>query len=139
MATVYRPWTAGEAEQVKGLMMQGSGAEEIAAVMECPRSQLNRLCRDAFGLTFAKARAKYRAVGNALLLKSLFASALEGNPKAIDMLARERLAMGPVEQRRARAREQEAPAEPEPKQKKVTQLEVIQGRYHGPRRTGTDN
>ena len=117
-------WTPQDAEQVRGLLMQFNGAEEVCAVLNCWPSELDGLSREAFGMGFEEARAKFAAMGRAMLRKELMMQALGGNPKALDMLAREQLGMGPVEQRS----KQEDRPQPEAK---VTPLEVIRKRKAG--------
>ena len=117
-------WTPQDAEQVRGLLMQFNGAEEVCAVLDCDPADLDGLCLDAFGLDFERARSKFSAMGRAMLRKELMMQALGGNPKALDMLAREHLGMGPVEQRS----KQEDRPQPEAK---VTTLEVIRKRKAG--------
>lgn len=118
-------WSQHDAEQVRGLLMQFNGAEEVCAVLDCKASDLDSLCLDAFGFDFNKAREKFSAMGRAMLRKELMTQAMSGNPKALDMLAREHLGMGPVEQRSKQN-------DDKPKQEaKVTALEVIRKRKTG--------
>lgn len=117
-------WTSQDAEQVRGLLMQFNGAEEVCAVLNCEQTELDGLSSEAFGMGFEEARVKFAAMGRAMLRKELMMQALGGNPKALDMLAREQLGMGPVEQRSR----QEVPPQPEAK---VTPLEVIRKRKAG--------
>ena len=92
-------WSPEDIEQVRGLLMQFNGAEEVCAVLGCDASDLDSLSAEAFGTGFEEARARFAAVGRAMLRKELMAQALGGNPKALDMLARDQLGMGPVEMR----------------------------------------
>ena len=92
-------WTDGDAEQVRGLLMQFNGPEEVCAVLGCAPADLDGLCVGAFGEPFEAARAKFAAIGRAMLRKELMVQAMNGNQKALDMLAREQLGMGPVELR----------------------------------------
>lgn len=118
-------WTPQDAEQVRGLLMQFNGPDEVCAVLGCEPADLDGLCLDAFGLDFEGARAKFAAMGRAMLRKELMMQALGGNPKALDMLAREQLGMGPVEQRTKQVDEKPQP------EAKVTPLEVIRKRKAG--------
>ena len=93
-------WDEHEADNVRGLLTQFNGAEEVCAVMGCEESQLDGLCLDAFQMDFATARATFSAQGRAMVRKTLMQQALDGNMKALDMLAREQLGMGAVETRR---------------------------------------
>ncbi|MBO7685572.1 MAG: hypothetical protein J6V72_04270 [Kiritimatiellae bacterium] len=117
-------WSEQDAEQVRGLLMQFNGAEEVCAVLGCEECDLDGLSMGAFGLDFKSAKEKFAATGRAMLRKELMMQALNGNPKALDMLAREQLGMGPVEQR--------AKHEDQPKQEaKVTTLDSIRRRKTG--------
>ena len=83
-----REWSDEEKEDVKGLLESGSGAEEVCAVMDCEKKDLNRLCKAAFGLDFASTDRKYKLVGRAKLRASVYKSALDQNTKAQDMCMR---------------------------------------------------
>lgn len=83
-----REWTDEEKEDVKGLLESGSGAEEVCAVMDCARKDLDHLCKAAFGLDFASTDRKYKLVGRAKLRASVYKSALDQNIKAQDMCMR---------------------------------------------------
>ena len=97
------PWDSQEVKNVEGLLMSFNGDRAtVCAVMGCARGDLDWLCKQAFGMGFDKAVEKYELVGKAKLRHALFKSAESGNSKALDMLARERLDLGPVEQRRKR-------------------------------------
>ena len=118
-------WSSNDAEQVRGLLMQFNGPAEVCAVLDCEPADLDGLCLDAFGLDFEGAREKFACMGRAMLRKELMMQALNGNPKALDMLAREQLGMGPVEQRTKQV-------DDKPQQEaKVTPLEVIRKRKAG--------
>lgn len=118
-------WSENDIEQARGLLMQFNGADEVCAVLDCKRDDLDKLCINAFGLDFEQSREKFAAIGRAMLRKELMTQAMSGNPKALDMLAREHLGMGPVEQRSKQNDEI-------PKQEaKVTALEVIRKRKTG--------
>ena len=118
-------WTESDVEQVRGLLMQFNGPDEVCAVLGCEPADLDGLSMSAFGMGFDAARAKFAAMGRAMLRKELMMQALNGNPKALDMLAREQLGMGPVEQR---SRQNDEKPQPEAK---VTPLEVIRKRKTG--------
>ena len=118
-------WSSQDAEQVRGLLMQFNGPDEVCAVLDCAPEELDGLCADAFGLDFESARDKFAAMGRAMLRKELMMQALGGNPKALDMLAREQLGMGPVEQRSKQADEKPQA------EVKVTPLEIIRQRKAG--------
>lgn len=68
--------------------------------MDCRASELNALCRDAFGLSRSAAFARFAAVGRARLRVTLMDEATSGNFRALDVLARSELGLGPVESRR---------------------------------------
>lgn len=100
-------WTPEEAEQVQGILSQFNGAPEVCAIMGCDVADLDALCEQAFGMSFERAKETFAAQGRALVRKAIFAAAMEGNTKALDMLAREQLGMGAVEIRN-RDKQQEA-------------------------------
>lgn len=100
-------WTEQEAEQVQGLLTTFSGADEVCAVVDCDKADLDALCQDAFDMDFKCAQEHFAAQGRAMVRKALFEQALEGNAKAMDMLAREQLGLGPVETRKRVAKEKE--------------------------------
>ena len=106
-------WSEKDIEQVRGLLMQFNGPDEVCAVLGCEPADLDALCLDAFGLDFEGARTKFAAMGRAMLRKELMMQALNGNPKALDMLAREQLGMGPVELRGKASAAQEAAGDSE--------------------------
>lgn len=93
-------WDEQQADNVRGLLTQFNGAEEVCAVMGCEESQLDCLCIAAFHMDFATAKATFSAQGRAMVRRTLMQQALDGNMKALDMLAREQLGMGAVETRR---------------------------------------
>lgn len=97
------PWTDEQAREVEETLMCFNGADEVCAAVGCKAADLNWLCRQAFGLTFKQAEARFQTVGRSRLRKALFEAALAGNAKALDTLVREQLGMGPVEARRRTA------------------------------------
>lgn len=101
------PWDAEQVKNVKGLLTTFCGDREtVCAVMDCARGDLDWLCRQAFGLTFAKAVEKFELVGKARIKSALFQAAEGGNAKALDIMCREHLdILGPVERRHKIARE----------------------------------
>lgn len=94
------PWTEQQAKDVEDILTCFNGAEEVCAAMGCRKSDLNWLCRQAFGLTFKDAEARFQTIGRSLLRRALFNSAVDGNAKALDTLVREQLGMGPIEARK---------------------------------------
>lgn len=76
--------------------------------MECAATDLDALCRQAFGMNFARTSHKYALVGRARIRSALFKAAEHGNAKALDTLVREQLGGGPVETRRRQAAEAKA-------------------------------
>lgn len=96
-------WSDADAEQVRGLLTTFNGATEVCAVTGVEPSMLDELCLATFGHDFAATQATFAAQGRAMVRKQIFAQAMDGDTKCIDMLAREQLGMGPVEQRRSRA------------------------------------
>ena len=114
MASRPEPWTEEQAKTVKDMLTCFNGPEEVCAAMECKRSDLNWLCRQAYGESFAATMERFHTVGRSLLRRAIFNAALEGNAKAVDTLAREQLGTGPVETRRrqaAKAKAEQAKAE----------------------------
>jgi len=103
-------WTQDEAKRVREMLMKFCGDEDtVCAVMGCRKSQLNWLCREAFGLPYAQAARKFELEGKAILKMAYFDAAVDGNSKALDLMAREHLDMlGPVERRRKVAAEAKA-------------------------------
>ncbi|MBR3384042.1 MAG: hypothetical protein IKG69_02350 [Atopobiaceae bacterium] len=93
-------WNEDEVQQVVGLLTTFNGADEVCAVLGCRKSQLDRLSRAAFGMRFELARKKFSGQGRAMVRKALFDQAMDGSAKALEMLAREQLGMGPVETRK---------------------------------------
>ena len=102
----WTEWTEDEVQQVVGLLTTFSGADEVCAVLGCRKSQLDKLSRAAFGMRFELARKKFSDQGRAMVRKALFEQAIEGSAKALDMIAREQLGMGPVETRKRAEAEQ---------------------------------
>jgi len=103
------PWDEKQVDEVERLLKAFNGPEAVAAVMDVPESALDRLCERAFGLDFAHAKAKFSAVGKANLRSTLYEQAVDGNAKALDMLAREQLGMDPVGRRKAPQPKPKAP------------------------------
>ena len=108
-------WDDSEAAKARDLMECFCSPAEVAATMGCEESDLNRLCLRAFGRTLATMRGRCADSGRAKLRKKLFAEAMDGNMKALDMLAREQLEMDPVARRTAKKAET-TERKPEPKQ-----------------------
>ena len=101
MAHKVTPWTEEEAGKVVKMLRSFNDADAVAAVMDVPVADLDTLCKEAFGSTFEEVRAKQSSVGRAELRGVLLDQALNGNAKALDMLAREQLDMDPVKRRTA--------------------------------------
>lgn len=92
-------WDEKQQKQVAELLRQFNGADEVCAIMGCAPDDLDPLSQDAFKCTFEQAKSVFSAQGRAMVRNALMSQALDGNIKAIDMLAREQLGMGPVESR----------------------------------------
>lgn len=73
---------------------------EVAATMGCEPGDLDGLCRDAFGHDASWCLSSFAAVGRARIRVTLMDEATSGNFKALDLVARDQLGMGPVESRR---------------------------------------
>lgn len=89
-------WSEEDAENVRGLLTSGSGADEVCAVTGCEPADLDRLCREAFGQGFEDTARRFQTVGHAMFNKALFEAACGGNSKAMDMYARTRMGYDPV-------------------------------------------
>lgn len=127
-------WTEQDAEQVIGLLTTFSGADEVCAVMGCDKSELDRLCRESFDVDFKTAKDRYHAQGRAMLRKALFEQALDGSAKALDMLAREQLGIGPVETRK---KVMDAKEGDDADEQAKSVLALVQGRRKGRRDQAT--
>lgn len=104
MARKPEPWTDEEADRVVRLLRSFNDRDSVAAVMDVPPSALDALCEGAFGCDFDHAMARNAAIGKAELRSTLYEQAIDGNAKALDMLAREQLDMDPVKRRTAPAK-----------------------------------
>lgn len=93
------PWDEEQVDNVQGLLTQFNGPDEVCAVVGCDPSELDAQCDLAFGMDFETAMKTFAAQGRAYIRRALMQQAMEGNVKAIDMLAREHLGMGAIEQR----------------------------------------
>lgn len=89
-------WSEDDVENVKGLLTSGSGADEVCAVTDCKPSDLDRLCKAAFGRDFDGTRKRFQTMGHAMFNKALFEAACGGNAKAMDMYARTCMGYDPV-------------------------------------------
>ncbi len=103
-----KPWTDKEAETVEDMLTCFNGAREVCAQMRCRQSDLNWLCRQAFGESFRQAQDRFQTIGRSLLRRAMFNAATEGNAKALDTLVREQLGIDPVSSRRKTAKKVEA-------------------------------
>lgn len=112
VARKVEPWDEEQAAEVVTLLQSFNDKDAVAAVMDVPPSALDRLCEEAFGCDFEHAQAKNASIGRAKLRSTLYEQAVDGNAKALDMLAREQLNMDPVKRRTA------------PQQKPKVQLEL---------------
>lgn len=92
-------WDERQQKNVADLLRQFNGADEVCAVTGCSPDDLDALSEDAFKCSFEEARSVFAAQGRALVRQALMRQALDGNMKAIDMIAREQMGMGPVESR----------------------------------------
>lgn len=93
-------WTEEDVQQVVGLLTTFNGADEVCAVLGCAKDGLDALSHAAFGMPFADAEEVFHSQGRAMVRKALFDQAMDGSAKALEMLAREQLGMGPVETRK---------------------------------------
>lgn len=107
------PWDDDQKQKVRNLLTKFCGDKEtICAVMECRQGDLNWLCRNAFGLTYAQAKEKFELEGKAKLRMAYYDAAIGGkNAKALEIVTREHLGIpGPVERRHKVLAEEEAKA-----------------------------
>ena len=108
------PWNAEEVEKVRNLLTKFCNDNAtVCAVMGCHKSDLNWLCRQAFGSPFKETAKRFELEGKAILKMAYFDAAVKDkNSKALDLMAREHLDMlGPVERRRKVKAETDAKAE----------------------------
>ena len=107
------PWDCAQVNRVQELLTAFvSDKPTVAAVMGCKVGDLDWLCRQAFGKTFARTVEHYALIGEAELKMATFKLAIEGNQKMLDSLNREHgLLLGPVERRRKIERQSRAEEE----------------------------
>ena len=126
-------WDEKQQKQVAELLRQFNGADEVCAVMSCSPDELDTLSQDAFKCSFEQAKSVFAAQGRAMVRNALMSQAMEGNMKAIDMLCREQMGMGPVESRaktmKAKDGEEVADADVD---SSSSILKVIQGKARKP-------
>jgi hypothetical protein len=104
-------WSPNEIAEVAGLLRTFNGADEVCACMKCSPDELDDLSFDAFGCGFEQAKTVFAAIGRSELRQVLMGKALEGDMKALDMLARAYLGMGAVEVRAKHIAKQEEDGE----------------------------
>jgi hypothetical protein len=92
-------WDEKQQRNVADLLRQFNGADEVCAVTGCSPEELDDLSMEAFKCSFEQARSVFAAQGRAMVRQSLMQQALDGNMKAIDMICRNEMGMGPVESR----------------------------------------
>lgn len=129
-------WSEAEAQQVAEMLTQFCTPAEVAASVGCEESDLEELALKAFELSFQEISDVYAAQGRALLRRSLFQQAMDGNIKAIDMLGREHLGLDPVE-RRKQVSDANSDDGADTGERTGT-LSLLQGRRKN-RRTGTED
>lgn len=93
-------WTEDQAAEVANLLQHFNGADEVCAMTETSPDDLDANALAAFGCNFEQAKTAFAARGRAMLRDALMAQAMDGNTKALEMLAREQLGMGAVEIRK---------------------------------------
>lgn len=87
------PWDEAQKAQARGVMTAFATSGEdgrliMCDVMECAPRDLDWLCKEAFGLTFSKAREKYERVGKARIKSAIFQGAEGGNAKMLELASR---------------------------------------------------
>lgn len=127
-------WSDDEREQVRGLLVRFCDADEVCAVMECGKGELDGLCADAFGVDYATAEARFHAQGRALLRKAQFDLALAGNGNVLQQLGREYLGQESASYRPKERREQ--PKEQEPTELRGGALRLLQSKYPASKAVG---
>lgn len=103
-----RMWSVEDCEQVRGLLTRFCDADEVCSVMDCESGDLDGLSRDAFGMTFDEAKAKFSAQGRALLRKAQFDLAVSGDRNMLQVLGREFLGQESAAYKPRKTREQRA-------------------------------
>ena len=84
-------WDDSQAERAAALLRQFNGREEVCAVLECADSDLDALCRDAFGMGFDEASAHFAAQGRAALRDAQISAALDGDRSMLLALGKQYL------------------------------------------------
>lgn len=92
-------WDERQQKNVAELLRQFNGADEVCAVTGCSPDELDSFSMDAFKCTFEEARSVFAAQGRAMVRQALMQQALDGDMRAIDMICRSEMGMGPVESR----------------------------------------
>lgn len=92
-------WDERQQKNVAELLRQFNGADEVCAVTGCSPEELDAFSMDAFKCTFEEARSVFAAQGRAMVRQALMQQALDGDMRAIDMICRSEMGMGPVESR----------------------------------------
>ena len=92
-------WDEKQKKNVAELLRQFTGPDEVCAVTGCSPEELDALSQDAFKCTFEEARSVFAAQGRAMVRQALMQQALDGDMRAIDMICRDQMGMGPVESR----------------------------------------
>ncbi len=121
-------WDERQQRNVAELLRQFNGADEVCAVTGCSPEELDAFSEDAFKCSFEEARSVFAAQGRAMVRQAIMQQALDGNMKAIDMICRDQMGMGPVESRtKTIARDDDSGGEEDD-----TFLAVIRGRARRP-------
>lgn len=92
-------WSPEEVAEAASLLRTFNGADEVCARLICAPEDLDSLSQDAWGVDFEQAKMVFAAIGRSELRQTLMAKALDGDMRALDMLARAELGMGAVEVR----------------------------------------
>ena len=92
-------WNDEQKAEAASLLRTFNGADEVCARLICSPDDLDSLAYDAWGVNFEQAKMVFAAIGRSELRQTLMEKALQGDMKALDMLARAELGMGAVEVR----------------------------------------
>lgn len=101
------PWTDEQAEQVRGVLKAGSDAETVCALTDADPADLDWLCEQAFGMGFDAADRKFKLIGTALMNRSLFEAACDGNARSTDIWLRLNKGFSPLSAKQPRQEKKE--------------------------------
>lgn len=107
--TLPEPWTPEQVKRVESLLKSFQNEpEDVCACLDCKKADLNYLCRQAFGLTFAQAVAKYGRQGKCEYWEAVRRAAIAEKPhnESLKTYGQQYIGvLGTVERRRQVAKE----------------------------------